>query len=99
MTHLIRDFTSKHAMHANCDEDVRYAGEFHIHKKQNGKFVMYIDNNSGTYSPNELDLPVVAGLLEKNFPGLRVDWTVRGLNIRLNIMTFGRNNFKKFVQL
>lgn len=67
-----RDFTSKHAMHANCDENVRYAGEFHVQKKSSGRFVVWIDNNSGTYSPNDFDLPVVAGLFEKNFPGLRV---------------------------
>lgn len=70
-SNLQRDFTSKHAMHANCEENVRYAGEFHVDKKGD-KYILVVDNNSGTYSPARDDLPTIAALFEKNFPGLEV---------------------------
>lgn len=59
-------------MHANCEENVRYAGEFHIQKKDDGRYCLVVDNNSGTYSPDKNDLPTLAALFEKNFPGLDV---------------------------
>eukprot|EP01127_Copromyxa_protea_P018616 TRINITY_DN5897_c0_g2_i2.p1 TRINITY_DN5897_c0_g2~~TRINITY_DN5897_c0_g2_i2.p1 ORF type:complete len:291 (-),score=16.70 TRINITY_DN5897_c0_g2_i2:349-1221(-) len=66
---FFRDFTSKHAMHANCDEDVRYSGEFHVLKNKHGDHVLYVDNNSGTYSPEKKDLPLIAEIFRKKLPG------------------------------
>jgi len=41
-------------MHACANEQVRYAGEFHIQKNEtNGKYKIVIDNNSGTYAPSK----------------------------------------------
>uniref|UniRef100_A0A7S4NVY3 C2 domain-containing protein n=1 Tax=Paramoeba aestuarina TaxID=180227 RepID=A0A7S4NVY3_9EUKA len=64
-----KDFMSKHAMHANCAEQVVYAGEFVISKNlNNGNMVLVIDNNSGTYAPNKALLPKLKQLMEANFP-------------------------------
>jgi len=64
-----KDFMSKHAMHANCAEEVVYAGEFCLSKNlQTGNMVLVIDNNSGTYAPNKALLPKLKQLMERNFP-------------------------------
>jgi hypothetical protein len=68
-----KDFFSKHSMHANCDEQVRYAGEFHIRKDTDGQYALVIDNNSGTYGPDPSVLPLVRKLFLANFPFLRVE--------------------------
>lgn len=78
------DFASKHALHANCNEYVRYSGEFHP-RPMGGwdsfsdsipddqvKWEFVIDNNSGTYAPDKKLLPVLKALLEHNFPGIAV---------------------------
>ena len=78
------DFASKHALHANCFETVRYSGEFHP-RPQGGwdkfsddipdedvNWELVIDNNSGTYAPDKKLLPKVKGLLEYNFPGFTI---------------------------
>ncbi|KIP04584.1 hypothetical protein PHLGIDRAFT_75695 [Phlebiopsis gigantea 11061_1 CR5-6] len=78
------DFASKHALHANCAEAVRYSGEFHPRPAcgwaafsdatpddQVG-WELVIDNNSGTYSPSPLLLPNLKELLEYNFPGFGI---------------------------
>lgn len=78
------DFASKHALHANCCEKVRYSGEF-FPRPQGGwenfsddtpddavKWELVIDNNSGTYAPDKEMLPLLRALLEYNFPGLTV---------------------------
>lgn len=75
------DFASKHALHANCAQAVRYSGEFHP-RPQGGwenfddsttdeevRWELVIDNNSGTYSPDPMLLPALKELLEYNFPG------------------------------
>lgn len=78
------DFASKHALHANCAEYVRYSGEFH--PRPVGGWAAFsddtpddavawelvIDNNSGTYSPSPLLLPNLKDLLEYNFPGFAI---------------------------
>ncbi|KDR82162.1 hypothetical protein GALMADRAFT_58979 [Galerina marginata CBS 339.88] len=56
------DFASKHALHSNCCETVRYSGDWEL----------VIDNNSGTYAPDKGVLPAVKALLEFNFPGFAV---------------------------
>ncbi|KAJ4479125.1 hypothetical protein J3R30DRAFT_3289485 [Lentinula aciculospora] len=84
------DFASKHALHANCCERVRYSGEFHPRPRaKDGSWTgwqdfndsmsddsvdweVLIDNNSGTYSPDQAMLPTLQALLEHNFPGFRV---------------------------
>ncbi|EJD06147.1 C2-domain-containing protein [Fomitiporia mediterranea MF3/22] len=80
------DFASKHALHANCAEEVRYSGEFHPRPAVPGgwkgfsddmldesvEWELVIDNNSGTYSPDAMLLPDLKDLLEYNFRGLKV---------------------------
>lgn len=78
------DFASKHALHANCAENVRYSGEFHPRphcgwdkfddsmSDDDIQWELVIDNNSGTYSPDPKLLPVLKQLFEYNFPGLVV---------------------------
>jgi hypothetical protein len=75
------DFASKHALHSNCAESVRYSGEFHPRPKggwqnftddtqdEDVEWEMVVDNNSGTYSPDPVLLPQLKELLEYNFPG------------------------------
>ena len=75
------DFASKHALHSNCAQAVRYSGEFHP-RPEGGwenfddsipdnqvRWELVIDNNSGTYSPDPMLLPTLKELLEYNFPG------------------------------
>lgn len=78
------DFASKHALHANCCERVRYSGEFHPRPQggwQNFRDDMYdsdvpwelvIDNNSGTYGPDPMMLPALKACMEYNFPGFNI---------------------------
>ena len=68
---FFRDFTSKHAIHADCAEEVVYAGEFHV-VFEDGDWVIVFDNNSGTYAPVEEGLDLVKVLMEANFEGLNV---------------------------
>lgn len=75
------DFASKHALHSNCAQAVRYSGEFHPRPEggwenfndqipdEQVKWELVIDNNSGTYSPDPMLLPHLKELLEYNFPG------------------------------
>lgn len=78
------DFASKHALHANCYETVRYSGEFHP-RPEGGwanfsddiadgdvDWELVIDNNSGTYAPDKAMLPALQELLEYNFPGFKI---------------------------
>ncbi|KAH9483458.1 hypothetical protein JR316_0002926 [Psilocybe cubensis] len=78
------DFASKHALHSNCAEKVRYSGEFHP-RPQGGwacfsddvpddqvHWELVIDNNSGTYAPDKTMLPALQKLLEYNFPGFGI---------------------------
>ena len=78
------DFASKHALHANCYETVRYSGEFHPRPEggwdkfsddipdESVNWELVIDNNSGTYAPDKNLLPKVKSLLEYNFPGFAI---------------------------
>ncbi|KAH8832955.1 hypothetical protein DL96DRAFT_1584066 [Flagelloscypha sp. PMI_526] len=78
------DFASKHALHSNCCETVRYSGEFHPRPKGGwGGFhddiqdtdidwELVIDNNSGTYAPDKQLLPQLKEFLEYNFPGFTI---------------------------
>lgn len=73
------DFASKHALHANCAEVVRYSGEFHLRPEcgweafsddtpdENVQWELVVDNNSGTYAPDPMILPDLKALLEYNF--------------------------------
>ncbi len=78
------DFASKHALHANCAQAVRYSGEFHPRPAGGWasfsddtpdnavQWELVIDNNSGTYSPDPLMLPDLKECLEYNFPGFTI---------------------------
>ncbi|KAF7777747.1 hypothetical protein Agabi119p4_3819 [Agaricus bisporus var. burnettii] len=78
------DFASKHALHSNCSETVRFSGEFHPRPKGGWKFFsddipdnqveweFVIDNNSGTYAPDKALLPQLKELMEFNFPGFGI---------------------------
>lgn len=78
------DFASKHALHSNCAESVRYGGEFHprpvggwdnfTDEKTDDSvgWEIVFDNNSGTYAPDEALLPKIKEIMELNFPGLNV---------------------------
>ncbi|TFK68631.1 hypothetical protein BDN72DRAFT_858264 [Pluteus cervinus] len=78
------DFASKHALHSNCSEFVRFSGEFHPRpvggwqnfndniRDEDIGWELVIDNNSGTYSPDPMLLPNLKELLEYNFPGFGV---------------------------
>jgi hypothetical protein len=78
------NFASKHALHSNCAEVVRYSGEFHPRPeggRQNFsdstpddavKWGFMIDNNSGRYALDKMLLSEVKELFEFNFPGLVV---------------------------
>jgi len=74
---IFTDFMSKHAMHSNAREEVRYSGEFHIQPtEEHGgeqKYKLVIDNNSGTYAPNKDDLPLLQRLFNINFPDIEVE--------------------------
>ncbi|CAE6362227.1 unnamed protein product [Rhizoctonia solani] len=78
------DFASKHALHSSCAETVRYAGEFHPRPScgwanfddkipdHEVAWELWIDNGSGTYAPPADMLGSLRGLLEYNWPGLKV---------------------------
>ncbi|CAN8105732.1 unnamed protein product [Discula destructiva] len=78
------DFASKHALHANCAEAVRYSGEFHPRPvggwqgfsddlaDDDVEWELVVDNNSGTYSPNKDDLVRTQMVFEYNLPGIAV---------------------------
>ena len=71
------DYASKHALHANCSEYVRYAGQFHPRPtlgwdRCDGPWELVFDNWSGTYAPSLTLLDNLRDLLEFNFPGLTV---------------------------
>ncbi|KAH7890113.1 hypothetical protein F5I97DRAFT_1800566 [Phlebopus sp. FC_14] len=78
------DFASKHALHSNCAESVRYSGEFHPRPvggwekfrddipDEDVGWELVIDNNSGTYSPDPALLPKVKEIMEFNFSGFNV---------------------------
>lgn len=68
---FFRDIMSKHAMHSSASTEVVYAGELHI-RCAHGQYVLVVDNNSGTYAPDKDDLPSVAEVFRRNFPGLDV---------------------------
>ncbi|KAG8687002.1 hypothetical protein FRC09_013794 [Ceratobasidium sp. 395] len=72
------DFASKHALHSSCAEEVRYAGDcgwanFREDMPDHSvNWELWIDNGSGTYAPTAELLDTLKGLLEYNWPGLKV---------------------------
>ncbi|KAL7753275.1 hypothetical protein RI367_001050 [Sorochytrium milnesiophthora] len=71
----IKDFISKHTIHANARKQVYYAGEFHLRpaRAENDGYVLVVDNNSGTYAPSAGSLPLLRRLMERNFAGLQIE--------------------------
>ncbi|KZT11191.1 uncharacterized protein LAESUDRAFT_720386 [Laetiporus sulphureus 93-53] len=78
------NMASKHALHSNCAEAVRFSGEFHPRPKggwenfqdemrdEDVEWELVVDNKSGTYAPDCAMLPAVKALLEYNLPGFAV---------------------------
>lgn len=68
---MSKDVMSKHAVHANANPNVRYAGTFRI-CFDNGQPILVMDNDSGTYRPCTEDGKNLKAVLEATFAGLRV---------------------------
>ncbi|KAA8498961.1 hypothetical protein FVE85_6546 [Porphyridium purpureum] len=69
---FMQDMRSKHAPHANAQEQVVYSGEVFFMRcgeDEHGKLRMVFDNNSGTFAPDAGLLPKLRLLLEKTFCG------------------------------
>lgn len=78
------NMASKHALHSNCADTVRYSGEFHPRpeggwdkfsddmRDEDVRWELVIDNNSGTYAPDKTLLPKLKQLMEYNFPVFNV---------------------------
>lgn len=67
------DMLSKHALHSGAAPEVYFAGEFCVIEKEDGSYKMIVDNNSGTYAPDDSNLPVVKSLLTRELMGLEVE--------------------------
>ena len=78
------NMASKHALHSNCADAVRYSGEFHPRpeggwdkfsddmRDEDVRWELVIDNNSGTYAPDKNLLPQLRALLKHNFPWFEI---------------------------
>lgn len=78
------NMVSKHWLHSDCAEAVRFAGEFHPRpeggwdkfsddkRDEDVRWELVIDNNSGTYAPKKEMLPALKKVLEMNFPGFTI---------------------------
>lgn len=78
------NMVSKHWLHSDCAESVRFAGEFHPRpaggwdkfsddmRDEDVQWELVIDNNSGTYAPKEEMLPALKRVLEMNLPGFTI---------------------------
>lgn len=69
---MARDVLSKHAVHANAEPRVRYAGTFRCVFTPDHDMVIVVDNDSGTYRPAGEHLELVQKVFQINFPGLQV---------------------------
>jgi hypothetical protein len=71
---FFQDFLSKHSVLANAARDVVFSGEFFILPSVTFSdcHALIIDNNSGTYAPDEAALSSLEALLKQNFPDLEV---------------------------
>ncbi|CEG49485.1 C2 domain [Plasmopara halstedii] len=70
---FFKDMQSKHMVHSNAADSVKYAGEFRVEISKNGLHKLVLDNNSGTYTPRKDGLPQLKKLIENNFPGIRCE--------------------------
>lgn len=78
------NMVSKHWLHSDCAEAVRFAGEFHPRpvggwdkfsddmRDEDVRWELVIDNNSGTYAPKKEMLPALKRVLEMNLPGFAI---------------------------
>jgi hypothetical protein len=69
---MARDVLSKHALHANAEARVRYAGTFRCVFTKGQDMIIVVDNDSGTYRPAGEHLELVRKIFQINFPGLQV---------------------------
>lgn len=97
------DYASKHALHANCSEYVRYGGQFHPRPRYgwdrpDEEWELVFDNWSGTYAPHLNLLPKLKELLEFNFPSLNVvvyDYKDPLLHESMEQLKIAESNLKK----
>lgn len=69
----LQDTLSKHAVHANGRFAVRYSGTFRIiQNPDTDEYALVPDNDSGTYRPNQDQLPALQACINANFPKLKV---------------------------
>lgn len=64
-------------MHANGEDEVVYAGEFiicHQPEKEDVKHTIVLDNNSGTYSPQKEQLPLLLEVFKRNFSSRHISF-------------------------
>ncbi|KXS16124.1 C2-domain-containing protein [Gonapodya prolifera JEL478] len=78
-TTFMKDFASKHAVHADAATEVRAAGEFVVVDKgeervggETDRYELVLDNASGTFSPDVGGVERLALILQAMLPGLRV---------------------------
>jgi len=69
---IVQDTLSKHALHANAERKVYFAGEFFVDTRSkrfrdSQKPALIVDNNSGTFAPPKEKLPLMKLLLKLNF--------------------------------
>ena len=103
-TAFSKDMVSKHAVHANAADAVRYAGEFHVQwRPKDGRgderrpcrsmgdyeWRLLLDNNSGTYAPQMgMPMDMLKMVLKHNFPDLDVETVEQ--NSRYHVMYMNR---------
>jgi hypothetical protein len=68
---LVDWLLSKHVLISGYDDDVRFAGEIWMEHQANGA-IMHLNNNSGTYQPDDQHLAKAAQFLSDALPGLNV---------------------------
>ncbi|CAF3762769.1 unnamed protein product [Adineta steineri] len=68
---LVDWLLSKHVLISGYDDDVRFAGEAWMEHQTQG-VIIHINNNSGTYKPNNQQLIKASQFISHAFPGLKV---------------------------
>ena len=68
---LIHFFLSKHIIISNYANDIRFAGEIWI-ERQLDHSIVHLNNNSGTYQPNDQQLNGAAQFISHLFPQLKI---------------------------
>ena len=70
---MSKDFMSKHAVHAQASPAVRMAGTFRVcFDNTREKFVLVVDNDSGTYRPSPEGFSHFEEVLKRNLVGVHL---------------------------